>query len=126
MTNLNPFFFFFRWSCMAKLMKNRTDNDIKNKWNSMVRTQKAHVERYGYSQQLQEAATAPNKRKGLLSWEELTDEQEQLADPSSYYPYSTFAGMPQTPVVSYGRATRTTIEHAGGKLDWQKYNFKTA
>ena len=24
---------------MAKLMKNRTDNDIKNKWNSMKRTE---------------------------------------------------------------------------------------
>jgi hypothetical protein len=89
---------------MAKVMKNRTDNDIKNKWNSMVRTQKSHEEKYGYSQQLQEAATTPNKRKGLLSWEELKDEQGQLADPSSYYPYSTFARMPQTPEGSYGRA----------------------
>lgn len=26
---------------MAKLMKNRTDNDIKNKWNSMKRIEKA-------------------------------------------------------------------------------------
>jgi hypothetical protein len=27
---------------MSKLMKNRTDNDIKNKWNSMARTQAQH------------------------------------------------------------------------------------
>ncbi|VEU41185.1 unnamed protein product [Pseudo-nitzschia multistriata] len=26
-----------KWSTMSKLMKNRTDNDIKNKWNSMKR-----------------------------------------------------------------------------------------
>ena len=34
---------------MSKLMKNRTDNDIKNKWNSMVRTQRLNEARYGYS-----------------------------------------------------------------------------
>jgi hypothetical protein len=34
---------------MAKLMKNRTDNDIKNKWNSMVRTQRLNEVRYGYA-----------------------------------------------------------------------------
>ena len=32
---------------MAKLMKDRTDNDIKNKWNSMKRTQRLNESRYG-------------------------------------------------------------------------------
>jgi hypothetical protein len=34
---------------MAKLMKHRTDNDIKNKWNSMQRTQQAYEEKYGFN-----------------------------------------------------------------------------
>lgn len=29
-------------------MKHRTDNDIKNKWNSMLRTQRAYEEKYGF------------------------------------------------------------------------------
>ena len=36
---------FCRWSCMAKLMKNRTDNDIKNKWYSMMRKEKKALEK---------------------------------------------------------------------------------
>jgi hypothetical protein len=34
---------------MSKLMKHRTDNDIKNKWNSMLRTQRAYEEKYGFN-----------------------------------------------------------------------------
>jgi hypothetical protein len=29
-----------KWSAMAQVMKGRTDNDIKNKWNSMIRSAK--------------------------------------------------------------------------------------
>jgi hypothetical protein len=35
---------------MAKLFKNRTDNDIKNKWNSMQRTQKSQQAKSSISQ----------------------------------------------------------------------------
>lgn len=35
-----------KWSTMANIMKNRTDNDIKNKWNSMKRIEKAHREKW--------------------------------------------------------------------------------
>ena len=37
---------------MSKLMRNRTDNDIKNKWNSMVRSQRSNEAKYGQKQNL--------------------------------------------------------------------------
>jgi hypothetical protein len=41
---------------MSKLMKDRTDNDIKNKWNSMSRTQRASEAKYGFN----DDASKPN------------------------------------------------------------------
>jgi len=38
-----------KWSCMSRVMKGRTDNDIKNKWNSMQRSQVTHKAKYGFA-----------------------------------------------------------------------------
>lgn len=35
-----------KWSAMAQVMKNRTDNDIKNKWNSMNRSAKGREDKF--------------------------------------------------------------------------------
>ena len=35
-----------KWSAMSKLMKSRTDNDIKNKYNSMIRMAKKEQQKY--------------------------------------------------------------------------------
>ena len=64
-------------------MKHRTDNDIKNKWNSMLRTQRASEEKYdfnddeskpnlasfqvGYSSRRPPVPTAENATSGLKS-----------------------------------------------------------
>lgn len=35
-----------KWSAMAKIITNRTDNDLKNKWHSMQRKQKRIEEKF--------------------------------------------------------------------------------
>lgn len=69
---------------MAKLMKNRTDNDIKNKWNSMKRSEKAGRKRknaYAHSASFQLAGVVEDRRTyqdGSFQWNAM----EQIVAPA--------------------------------------------
>ncbi|CAB9502394.1 Myb-related protein A [Seminavis robusta] len=67
-----------KWSCMAKLMKNRTDNDIKNKWYSMMRKEKKAQEKLDKTL---------NKTQSML-------ENETIYDNMSYEDLSRMATQP--------------------------------
>ena len=69
---------------MAKLMKNRTDNDIKNKWNSMKRSEKAGRKRkngYAVGASIQLAGVVEDHRthqEGSFQWNAM----EQIIAPA--------------------------------------------
>ena len=61
---------------MAKLMKNRTDNDIKNKWNSMLRTQRAQLAKFEEYREEEEIALR------ITEGDSITDHRNFLPSPA--------------------------------------------
>lgn len=107
--------FFYRWSAMAQVMGNRTDNDIKNKWNSMKRSATKAKKKAA-----RPAAQTISKSESLLSESssfsssEASSDQEpsqpklQVLHEGQSYPHYSFDGasMKQKggvpPTVSHG------------------------
>jgi hypothetical protein len=103
---------------MAKLMKDRTDNDIKNKWNSMMRTQKAHEARYGYAHAFNAAVESNSQTNERLepSGPGQSDQRAHMAADS----------ISQAPAVaSVTQSIVGDIEGNAGSTYWATVSFQT-
>jgi hypothetical protein len=107
-------------------MKDRTDNDIKNKWNSMQRSQQARKARFGY------AGTFGTFKESPTSQPQVTDEVtstlgesiNQQQEPTATLGLFTFAAshgrIPDNAEESAKEATDMMVKQGATNLYWEQ------
>jgi hypothetical protein len=114
---------------MAKIMKNRTDNDIKNKWNSMQRTEgRGEVSTSsstssngrdgsaGFRSQF-EASSWKSRAQHMMPSKNLFVQPFLTATTTPLHPSLLPLGLGTTPVVADIDNADTTVRI--GQVDWE-------
>jgi hypothetical protein len=107
---------------MSKIMKHRTDNDIKNKWNSMRRSQQAREARFGYAcTTFKESPTRqPQVTDEVASTlgESINQQEESIATLGLFTFAASHGRIPDNAEKSAKKATDIMVKQGATNLNW--------
>jgi hypothetical protein len=106
---------------MSKIMKDRTDNDIKNKWNSMKRSQQAREVRFGYAGTFEESPIRqPQVTDEVASTlgESINQQEESIATLGLFTFAASHGRIPDNAEESAKEATDIMVKQAATNLNW--------